>query len=879
VTQEQPNIIYLKDYQPVPYTIDSVDLRVAIHESETFVTARCKIRRTGESNAPLVWAGDELELMEVAVNGRRLSASEYSATPSELRIEALPESFELQTMVRIFPHQNTTLQGLYKSATMFCTQCEAEGFRRITYFYDRPDVMTVYTTTIEADKTLYPVLLSNGNFVSRGDSEAGRHWATWHDPFKKPSYLFAAVAGNLACLRDSYRTASGRNVKLEIYAVEADIPKCHHAMESLKQSMKWDEESYGRECDLGNFMIVAVSDFNAGAMENKGLNIFNISAVLASSEMATDGGFARVQGVVAHEYFHNWTGNRVTCRDWFQLCLKEGLTRFRDQQFSADLNSAAVERISDVIDLRARQFPEDAGPMAHPVRPESFIDISNFYTSTVYEKGAELCRMLRTLVGPTLWRKGTDLYFERHDGQAVTVEEFVGALADASGRNLDQFMRWYRQAGTPVVGVERCYDAARRRYTLTVSQSTPKTPDGAEKLPLLMPMLTALIGRDGREIPLRLAGEKSALGTERVIELSGASQQFVFEDVSSEPVPSLFRGFSAPINLEIAYDDDELLFLLEHDGDPFNRFDAGQKVIIKTILSMAEAIRGGKSVEPSVKILEALFATVRSRTLDDHFKALMLRLPELDVLMQKVVEIDLPSLHAATEQLRLAMARRFETEMVAFCDAMGEEPGYVFEAKAVGRRYLRNSLLGYLVALEKEEHLTRVERLYRSATNMNDQEAAFSLIVSSSHVRRDEIVSDFYERWKHEELVVNAWFRIQATANHKNVVSRVRELTCHPDFRLSNPNRARAVLVGFSLMNIAAFHHPSGEGYKIFVEQVLELAKINPQVASRAVRSFSGWKRLEPRQRELCKSYIERLATLENPPKDFFEMVQNLLKN
>ncbi len=543
----QPEPIFLKDYMPTPFALETVDMHFELHDEETFVTTALKLMRRGKNTEPLVLAGEDLQLLWVELNGKVLDESEYKVSPQELRIENLPHSFELKTRVRIMPHLNKSLEGLYKSAKLFCTQCEAEGFRRITYFYDRPDVMAVYTTTLEADKAKYPVLLGNGNFVKRADLPDGRHAVTWHDPFKKPSYLFALVAGNLDVLKSEYTTKSGRKVALEIYAVEKDIAKCHHAMESLKQSMKWDEDVYGRECDLDCYMIVAVSDFNAGAMENKGLNIFNVSAVLASPEMAPDAAFSRVQGIVAHEYFHNWTGNRVTCRDWFQLCLKEGLTRFRDQEFSADLNSRAVERIGDVVALRSNQFVEDAGPNAHPVRPEKFIDISNFYTATVYEKGAELCRMLRILVGADGFRKGTDLYFERHDGQAVTVEDFVDAIATASGKDLSQFMQWYRQAGTPVVQANGNYNAAERTYTLVVSQQTNPTPDGTEKLPLHMPMVTALLGRDGREIPLRLKGCSAPRLPEMVLELKEAKHEFVFEDVPVKPVPSLFRGFSAPV--------------------------------------------------------------------------------------------------------------------------------------------------------------------------------------------------------------------------------------------------------------------------------------------------------------------------------------------
>lgn len=877
LSQSQPKAIHLKDYQPTPFAVDSLDLRISIFESETLVVARSQVRRTGAASAPLVWAGEELALLSVSLDGRTLKESDYTASPTELRIDNVPDSFVIETKVRIFPQTNTTLEGLYKSGDLFCTQCEAEGFRRITYFYDRPDVMTVYTTTIEASKEQYPVLLGNGNCTASGELEGGRHWVTWHDPFKKPSYLFAIVAGRLDCLREKFRTQSGRSVDLEIYAVSRDISKCQHAMNALKMAMRWDEEKYGLECDLDNFKIVAVSDFNAGAMENKGLNIFNVSLVLANKDIATDAGFSSIVDVIGHEYFHNWTGNRVTCRDWFQLCLKEGLTTFREQQFSEDMNSAAVNRIESVISFRAEQFKEDAGPMAHPVRPDSFIDISNFYTMTVYEKGAELCRMLKTLLGDILWRKGTDLYFSRHDGQAVTMEDFISCLAEAAQRDLSGFMQWYRQAGTPVITIQRRYSPEKKQYTLNVTQHTPPTADGSEKKPLLMPMLSSLIDKQGQEIPLRLSGEISPAGTQRVLELSQECQTFVFEDILSEPLPSLFRGFSAPVLVNIDLTNEELLFLLAHEGDTFNRFEAGQQLLTQTILSLADDLRNGRAPVIPTQVMDALFASVRHPALDDHFKALMLHLPELSVLFQKVKEIDVPSLDGAREFFRRSFAQRFESELVAMLDHLGNDAHYAYETKAVGRRSLKKTLLAYLSALEKDAHLQRAFELYAHSDNLTDRLTALQIIESSHDARRESLVSDFYQRWKHEELVVNKWFSVQAISRHTDVLKNVRRLTEHPDFHLTNPNRMRSLLAALAYANLSAFHHSSGEGYKIIVEQLAKLVRMNPQAASRLARGFSDWKKLEPKQRSLCKASLDQLAALENLPKDFFEVIDNII--
>ncbi len=702
----KPQPIRLEDYRPPDWLVDRVELEFALDEAASEVTARLEVRRNpaaGAGLAPLVLDGQELELLALEVDGLPLGANRYARDDDHLSLHDLPDACTVQTRVRIHPEANTALEGLYVSNGIFCTQCEAEGFRKITYFPDRPDVMARYRVRIEGDRERHPVLLANGNPVEAGELAGGRHFVLWEDPFPKPSYLFALVAGRLAKLEDRFTTRSGRVVTLQIYAEPQEIDKCAHAMTSLKKSMRWDEDRFQLEYDLDQFMIVAVSTFNFGAMENKGLNVFNTKYVLAQPASATDADYLGIESVIAHEYFHNWTGNRVTCRDWFQLALKEGLTVFRDQEFTSDLHSRPVKRIADVRRLRASQFLEDAGPLAHPVRPESYVEINNFYTTTVYEKGAEVIRMLHTLIGEAAFQAGIRLYFERHDGQAVTCEDFVRAMADASGRNLDQFRRWYSQAGTPRLEVSGSYDKGAKTYTLTVRQSTPPTPGQPEKPPLVIPLGLGLLDRAGREVPLQLAGEAAAAGTSRVLEVTDAEQRFVFRGVPEAPVASLLRGFSAPVVLESDADAARLRFLMAHDPDPFVRWESGQTYALQLMLDLVAGHRRGRPLGLDDGLAEAFRATLRDDRLDHAFRAQALSLPSETYVGQQMAEIDVDGIHAVREFLRAELGRRLHRDWLETYRALDTDQPYRFEAAEVGRRALRNLALGHLMAAGGED--------------------------------------------------------------------------------------------------------------------------------------------------------------------------------
>jgi aminopeptidase N len=764
--------------------------------------------------------------------------------------------------------------GLYLSNGVFCTQCEAEGFRRITYYQDRPDVMARFRVRIEADQSAYPVLLSNGNLLETGIDGGGRHWALWEDPFPKPAYLFALVAGNLAHIEDSFTTRSGRQVTLRVYSEAANIDQCHHAMASLKKAMKWDEEVYGLEYDLDLFQIVAVSDFNFGAMENKGLNIFNTSATLAKRETATDADFVSVERIVAHEYFHNWTGDRVTCRDWFQLTLKEGLTVFRDQQFTADMHSAAVKRISDVVLLRDGQFPEDAGPLAHPIRPDHYIEINNFYTRTVYEKGAEVIRMIHTLIGPEAFRRGMDLYFERHDGQAVTCEDFVAAMADASGRDFSTFMRWYQQAGTPELKVERRYDPASQRYTLEVAQHTPPSPGQSEKQPVVIPLRLGLVGRDGGELPLQLEGENEPRGTERVLELSEARQSFTFLNIPEEPVPSLLRGFSAPVRLEAGYSDDELGHLLARDSDPFVRWDAGQSLALRQLLSLiAQDGRG----EPDPR-LAAAFKAVLARSADDPaFAARALQLPSATYLGQQMEVIAVDGIAKALETTRAHLGQRLREQWLATYRQHRSEGRFLISTEAMAQRALKNTALAYLLHAQDGEGQELARDQLAEADNMTDRLAALRLIVETGMPDGLAALDAFYDAWKHEPLVTNKWFALQAMLEDGQAVERVDRLTRHPAFSLTNPNRARAVLGTFGLNNLLGFHRRDGSGYRLLADKVIEIDRINPSVSARLLTAFGRWRRFDEKRQAMMRGELERVARAEGLSRDAYEIATKSL--
>ncbi|MCB1850203.1 MAG: aminopeptidase N [Gammaproteobacteria bacterium] len=868
---ESPRAVNLKDYLPPEYLIDRADLRFDLGEERTRVYARLEIRRNpvsptvGES---LFLHGEKLTLCTLAIDGRALAADEYVVDAEGIRFKRVPEHFVLESEVDIKPQQNTELEGLYKSGAMFCTQCEAEGFRKITWFIDRPDVMTRFTTTIRADKKRYPVLLSNGNLRSSEELEDGRHQVTWDDPYPKPSYLFALVAGQLSHIEGSYRTISGREIALRIYVEPENIGKCDHAMRSLKLAMAWDERNYGREYDLEIYMIVAVNDFNMGAMENKGLNIFNSKFVLACAETATDSDFQGVEGVIAHEYFHNWTGNRITCRDWFQLSLKEGLTVFRDQEFSADMGSRGVKRIEDVRLLRVHQFAEDSGPMAHPVRPDSYIEINNFYTVTVYEKGAELVRMLHRLLGADTYRAATDLYFQRYDGEAVTTDDFVHCMEQASGRDLTQFKRWYAQAGTPELHVSGEYDAVGQSYLLTVAQSTPPTPGQPEKLPLHLPLAIGLLNSQGDDIPLRQEGEQSAGATTRVLELREPRQQFRFHDVAERPVPSLLRGFSAPVKLIYDYSDADLMFLMAKDSDGFNRWDAAHTLLRRILL---QRVAHPDAALPT-GFVDAFRSALNDPVADKALLAEVLTLPTESYLGDQMEQVDVDGIHRSREWLKQLLATELRSELLQVYHANQETGDYDLAPLSIARRSLKNLSLNYLMQLSEEELQALCIEQYHLRHNMTDVMAALSLIADGDMPEREQLLGDFYQRWKMDPLVLDKWFTVQALSVRSDTLEQVERLTRHPDFSMTNPNRVRSLVGSFCSANPVGFHRSDGAGYRFLSDKVLQLDRLNPQVAARMLRLMTRWRRYDPTRQQLMRAQLERILTADQVSRDVYEI-------
>lgn len=882
---EQPNVIHLKDYQAPDYLIDETALTFELHEDHTLVHAQLVMRRNPEradGNLPaLVLDGQQLELLSLSMDDRELGAADYQLTDSHLTLQPVAEQFTLDSTVRIHPESNTALEGLYKSGKMFCTQCEAEGFRKITYYLDRPDVMSRFTTTVSAEQHRYPVLLSNGNPVASGAGEGGRHWATWEDPFKKPAYLFALVAGDLWCVEDVFTTMSRRNVTLRIYVEPENIDKVQHAMDSLKKSMRWDEEVYGREYDLDIFMIVAVNDFNMGAMENKGLNIFNSSCVLARAETATDAAHQRVEAVVAHEYFHNWSGNRVTCRDWFQLSLKEGFTVFRDAEFSADMNSRTVKRIEDVAFLRTNQFAEDAGPMAHPVRPDSFIEISNFYTLTVYEKGSEVVRMIHTLLGAEGFRKGTDLYFERHDGQAVTCDDFVKAMEDANGVDLTQFKRWYSQAGTPRLVVEDAYDAAARTYSLTFRQSCPATPGQTEKLPFVIPVELGLLDAAGNDLPLRLAGEAKAEGGNRVIAVTEAEQTFTFVDVAEKPLPSLLRGFSAPVKLSFPYSRDQLMFLMQHDSDGFNRWDAGQQLSVQVLQELIGQHQRGEQLVLDSRLLAAFRTLLEDQSLDQAMVAEMLSLPSEAYLTEISEVADVDAIHAAREFARRSISDALFPQLLARYQAnraLSRETPYVASAEHFARRTLQNIALSYLMLSGKAEVLQACLEQFEACDNMTERLTALSVLVNSSFEdEKAKALASFADYFKDNPLVMDQWFSVQAGCTLPGGLERVQALMAHPAFTLKNPNKVRALIGAFANQNLVNFHRADGAGYRFLADHVITLNALNPQIASRQLAPLTRWRKYDAARQALMRAELERILASGELSSDVFEVVSKSL--
>jgi len=860
------------DYTAPAFLIDRVDLTFELEESQTRVQSRLVLKRNPEAAAglPLSLFGEELLLESIKLDGALLKADAYSVSPTGLVIAAMPDEAILEIVTIINPLSNTSLNGLYVSSGNFVSQCEAEGFRKITYYLDRPDVMAKFTTTIIADKTRYPIMLSNGNRVDSGQLDKNRHWVKWVDPFKKPAYLFALVAGKFVMLADQHTTPSGRRVALEIFVEPGNLDKCHHAMAAIKKAMRWDEERFGLEYDLDTYMIVATSDFNMGAMENKGLNIFNTKYVLAKPETATDVDFDGIDAVVAHEYFHNWTGNRVTCRDWFQLSLKEGLTVYRDQEFSSDIGSRSVERINNVKVLREMQFAEDAGPQAHSVRPEAYSEINNFYTMTIYEKGSEVVRMYATLIGREGFRKGMDLYFKRHDGQAVTCDDFRAAMADANGVDFTQFEEWYKQAGTPMLTISSHYDAATQTYSLNVKQSCPATPGQAEKRPFHIPLAVGLLDKQGKDLPLQLTGETAAQGTTRVLALTQAEQSFSFINVTAAPTPSLLRDFSAPVKISYAYTDEELVFLMANDSDAFNRWEAANTFAKNLLL----ALYAGNEEQPlaPASFINAL-RKVLSEKLDPSLIALMLELPRENYLLEQLDEVNPARLHLVHHSIKAQIARELRAELIATYNKLNDGSAYKYEN--AGKRSLKNICLDYLAELDDPLVTELLSKQYRLSDNMTDRLAALKALVNRDGGEAQ--LADFAVQWHDDALVMDKWFALQSTSRRPGALSRVQALMDHPAFSIKNPNKVRSLVMSFCLQNAVHFHAADGYGYAFAADRIIELDKINPQVAARLASSFNRWKKMEPQRKQMMQAELQRIAQQNELSSDLAEIVNKAL--
>ncbi|KAJ8768514.1 hypothetical protein K2173_022609 [Erythroxylum novogranatense] len=884
---DAPKEIFLKDYKFPDYYFDTVDLSFVLGEEKTVVSSKITVfPRVEGSSYPLVLDGQGMKLISVKINSENLKDGDYKVDSRHLTIRSPPVgTFTLEIVNEIHPQNNTSLEGLYKSSGNFCTQCEAEGFRKITFYQDRPDIMAKYTCRIEADKSLYPVLLSNGNLIEQGDLEGGKHYALWEDPFKKPCYLFALVAGRLESRDDSFITRSGRKVLLRIWTPAQDLPKTVHAMYSLKAAMKWDEDVFGLEYDLDLFNIVAVPDFNMGAMENKSLNIFNSKLVLASPETATDADYAAILGVIGHEYFHNWTGNRVTCRDWFQLSLKEGLTVFRDQEFSSDMGSRTVKRITDVSRLRNYQFPQDAGPMAHPVRPHSYIKMDNFYTVTVYEKGAEVVRMYKTLLGSQGFRKGMDLYFERHDGQAVTCEDFFAAMRDANGADFANFLSWYSQAGTPVVKVTSSYNADAHTFSLKFIQEVPPTPGQPVKEPMFIPIQLGLLDSSGKDMPLAsvyhdgtlecIAKDDQPVYT-TVLRVTKREEEFVFSDIPERPVPSILRGYSAPVRLESDLLESDLFFLLAHDSDEFNRWESGQVLARKLMLSLVADFQQQKPLVLNPKFVHGLRSILSDASLDKEFITQAITLPGEGEIMDMMEVADPDAVHAVRSFIRKQLASELKAEFLSMVKNNRSSDQYVFNHPNMARRAQKNVALSYLASLEEPELTELALHEYKAASNMTEQFAALVAIAQNPGKTRDEVLADFYEKWQHDFLVVNKWFALQASSNIPGNVDNVRKLLSHPAFDLRNPNKVYSLIGGFCGSPVN-FHAKDGSGYQFLGEMVVQLDKINPQVASRIVSAFSRWRRYDEMRQKLGKAQLEMIISTNGLSENVFEIASKSL--
>lgn len=864
-----PKTIYLNDYQVSDYLISDIHLTFDLHNTETKVATKLKIQRHPKAKgpAPLVLNGEELKLLSVKLDGKQLGESDYQLVGDTLTISDVPDQFSLEIENLVNPEANKALDGLYKSGTIFCTQNEPEGFRRITYYIDRPDVMAKFTTKIIADKKTYPVLLSNGNPIGQGDLDQGRHWVEWEDPFVKPCYLYALVAGDLAVVKDTFKTRSGRTIDLRIYVDKGNESKCDHAMRSLIKSMKWDEDTYGLEYDLDIFMIVAVDAFNMGAMENKGLNIFNSAYVLADEATATDNNFLGIEAVVGHEYFHNWTGNRVTCRDWFQLTLKEGLTVFRDQEFSSDMNSRAVHRISDVSRLRQAQFVEDAGPTSHPIKPDSYIEINNFYTATVYEKGAEVIRMIHTLLGAQGFRKGMDKYFELFDGQAVTTEDFIHAMSVANSNfDFEQFKLWYAQSGTPKLVARGKWNKESQEYTLTLSQSCPATAGQKEKKPFHMPIKLGLVGAKGQDL------------INTMVELKSEEQSYTFKGISEKPVLSVNRNFSAPIVLDVDLSDEDLAFLMGHDADEFNRYEAGQMLGEKILLAYTNDIAAGKTPVMNEAYAKAFGVLLVDSKLDHSFKSLALSLPEEGILHQKQTVINVSATHQARKWLKSELTKRFKNEFLKLYEDLTPKGAFELDPKSMGARALRNSALSYLTSLDDAAMTKLAYQQFESATNMTAEISALSLLVDVESELRDQALSKFYQKWKDQTLVMQKWLMIQAASSLPSTLENVKKLEGDAIYNKTVPNLVRS-LIGSFARNHVNFHATNGKGYEFIADRILELDKLNPQMAAGLSRSFKDFKRLPESARAQMKPELERILAQSDLSKNTFEIVSKTLNH
>lgn len=868
-----PKVTYLSEYTAPSFLVPDVNLGFNINNDSTTVTSVQHIIRDGDKKSSLVLNGYELELISIAIDDKKLDSSEYLIKDNLLTINNVPDDFSLEVVTKLYPEKNKSLEGLYKSGNILCTQNEAEGFRRITYFMDRPDVMSVYTTTITASKTEYPVLLSNGNLVESNDIDGGRHTVTFLDPFPKPCYLFALVAGDLAQVADSFKTASGRVVKIAFYVDKGNEHRVPYALESLKRAMKWDEDKYGLECDLENYAVVAVDAFNAGAMENKGLNIFNSKYVLAEPESATDDDYQGIEGVIGHEYFHNWTGNRVTCRDWFQLTLKEGLTVFRDQEFSADMTSRAVKRISDVQELRECQFPEDAGPMSHPIRPESYIEIDNFYTATVYNKGAEVIRMIHTLIGADLFRAGIEKYFELYDGKAVTTDDFIYAMELASQRDLTQFKNWYCQSGTPKCIVTTEYKPNSKELKLTVKQQLEHFADGTEKKPFHFPLKMALLDQDGTEIPVELPDSGDCF-LSPVLEVTEPEQTFMFTDIETEPIVSLLRDFSAPVRMEYEYSQDELLFLLKYDKNEFARYDASQKLLTNYFVDLVYQMRERQDYAPTTPILEVLGEILENKELDSAFVAKLLTPPTLNAIVDQMDVCNYREAYRARKFFIQSFAQYHETKLLGIYNRLKSNK-YSNSFPEMAKRALKNKCLSFLGELD-ERYIELIYKQFKDADNMTDTISSLTILCNTQSDEKIEALDSFYKKWKNDSLVINKWFTVQASSDDKNILDTIKELEQVEAFDKQNPNKIRALYGAFS-RNFLHFHREDGAGYELLAKKIVEIDLFNPSIAARLSGAFEKYPVLGEEQKKLMRKQLEFIENSASISPALYEIVSKTL--